>query len=321
MTESPQAVALADRPRDAGDKPPNPPTLSLWDRLSFSVTHAVVAALLMLVSLRGLYLFGCAFGTVEWLINHRRRRRYMRGLRQVLGAESSRRELRTITRRHFVQNRCDKLIYLIFDRLSREDALALLSISGKQLLDEAIAQGRGVYMATSHQGAFHVIGMLMAMKGYKVAGVRDRKESAIRRFVQTRFEQRPPEFPPVRVLFADAYPRDVYRCLKDGYLLGSSMDVARTRHPNQRTETVTIFGEERAFLSGPLRVAFRCRVPVLQVFHIPEPGFRHRLEIVERLVDPDSANDEDATVKEAMRRYAANVERYLREYPSLLTRA
>lgn len=295
-------------------------SLGAWDRASFSAAHFAVTAMYSIVSLRGLYRFGRLFGTLEWLINYRRRRRFRRALKDLFAAPRPAKVLRAISRRHFMQTRCDKLIYLIFDRLPREAALSLLTVEGQALLDRAFARGGGVYMALSHHGAHHVIAMLMAMKGYRVAGVRDRKESAIRRFVQNRFDQLYPEFPRMRVIFADAYPRDIYRCLKDGYLLGSAMDAGRRRHAHQKTESVTIFGEERTFLSGPLRVALRCRAPVLQAFILPEPGFRYRFEIVDQLVDPDSAVDEEATIRDAMARYAANVERYIREHPELLTR-
>jgi len=295
--------------------------LGWWDRLSFTAVHGIVSLLLSLLSLGGLYHLGRIFGTAEWLINYRRRRRFRRTLVEVLGPGKTAAELRAVTHQHFRQTRCDKLIYLVFDRLSRDRALSLLSIGGKGLLDEAVAGGRGVYMAMSHHGAHHVIAMLMAMRGYRIAGVRDRRESAIRRFVQARFDELYPEFPRMRVIFADAYPRDIYRCLKDGYLLGSAMDAGRARHPNQKTETVRIFGEERAFLSGPLRVAIRCRAPVLQAFILPEAEFRYRLEIVDRLVDSDAPEDETEVIHRALRAYAANVERYVREYPGLSTRA
>lgn len=89
---------------------------------------------------------------------------------------------------------------------------------------------------------------------------------------------------------------------------------------HQRTETVTVFGETRLFPSGPLRIAHRCRAPVLQAFVLPEDGFRYRLEIVEMLMGPDLSGEEDEAVAAAMRTYATNVEKYVGDSPSLLTR-
>jgi lauroyl/myristoyl acyltransferase len=297
-----------------------PTRLDGWEYATFTLAHAAGSALLSILSVNGLYRFGRLFGTVEWLINHKRRRRFAAALRQVLGREASGAERRRWTRDHFMRSRCDKLFYLVFDCIPRAKAMTLLSITNPELLDQALSRGRGVYVALSHHGALHVVSLLLALRGYKTAGVRDRQEGALRRYIQRRFDRRYPEFARMRVLYADSFPREVYRCLSEGYVLGSAMDVNRVRHPNQRTETVTVFGETRLFPSGPLRIAHRCRAPVLQAFVLPESGFRYRLEIVAMLMDPDLSRDEDETVAAAMRTYAANVERYVGDSPSLLTR-
>ena len=127
----------------------------------------------------------------------------------------------------------------------------------------------------------------------------------------------------MRVLFADSFPREIFRCLHDEFVLGSAMDISRVRDPRQRTEGVTVFGQRQYFLSGPMRIAIRCRTPVLQAFILPEPDFHYRLEIVDLLIDADEAKaeNEDETVSRAMMCYAANIERYIRRFPSLVTRA
>lgn len=294
--------------------------LNWWAYTTFTLAHAVSSVLLLLLTLPGLYWFGRVLGTFEWLINYKRRRRFATALRQVLGREATGVERRRWTREYFTRSRCDKLFYLVFDRIPRAKAMTLLSIGNQELLDEALSRGRGVYMAMSHHGALHVVSLLMALRGYKTAGVRDRREGAMRRYIQERFDRRYPEFARMRVLYADSYPREIYRCLSDGFVLGSAMDVSRVRQPNQKTEEVTVFGETRPFPSGPLRIAHRCRAPVLQAFVLPGNGFRYRLEIVEMLIDPELSTNEDLAVAEAMRTYATNVERYVRASPSLLTR-
>jgi predicted LPLAT superfamily acyltransferase len=216
--------------------------------------------------------------------------------------------------------RCDKLFYLIFDCIPRERALRLFSIGNKDVLDRAVAEGRGVHVAVSHHGSIHIAGLLMALTGYRVAGVRDRHESAIRRYVQRRLDLKYPEFQRARVLYADSYPREIFRCYQENYILASAMDVSRVRLPNQKTEMVTIFGEERPFLSGPLHIAYRCRAPILQGFIVPGHNFCYRFDFVGELAPLDPGGDEQRVVRDAVQAYAANVERYLRETPSLCAR-
>ena len=309
------------RPVERADAPPpGDVLLGWWARLSFATARAFLSPLLVVLGLRGVYRFGRWFGYVEWLINYKRRRRFAAAYRQVLGADPTDAQRRAATRAFFAQSRCDKLLYLIVDRLSRERAAGLLRVEPQGLLDDAAARGRGVYVALSHHGAHHVCAMLMVLKGYKVAGVRDPREGALRRYVRSRFNRRYPEFTRLRMISSDAYPRDIYRCFQEGYLLGSALDVSRVRRSNQRAETVTIFGEEREFLTGPLRVALRCGAPVMQGFIHSEPDFRYRLEIVDTLLDPNVVTDEAEAVDRAIRRYAANVERCVRATPSWITR-
>ena len=264
-------------------------------------------------------MLGRAFGTIEWCINFKRRRRFARALGQVvrpLSASARRKH----THEHFMQTRCDKLYYLVFDRIPRDTALASLTISNQPLLDRALYRGNGVYLALCHHGPLHVAAMLMALRGYKVAGVRDRREGAMRRYVQSLYDRKYPEFGRMRVMYADSFPREIYRCLKDGFVLGSAMDVARVRDPRQRSHEVDVFGHPQMFLTGPLRIAIRCKTPVLQAFILPHRNFCYELAIVENLYEPESNVDEESIVAQAITRYAYNLENYVAAHPALLTR-
>jgi len=296
------------------------PPVSGWERFSFSTIHGAATAILRLTGLGGLYRFGQFFGTLEWLINYRRRRRFSRALKRVLGRHLDDAERRRWTRDHFVKTRCDKLFYLILDRIPRERAAGLLTIGNETALREAFVRGRGICAATSHHGALHVVAMLLFLRGFKVAGVRDRKQSGLRRFVQRRFDLKYPELGRARILYADSFPREIFRSYREGYLIGSSMDVSRVREAHQRMEEVTIFGESKLFLSGPLRIALRCGATIFQVFIRLDPGFRYRVDFIGPLVDPATDHDEDSSVTAMIRTYAANVEKNVRATPSLMTK-
>ena len=299
---------------------PSEKPLGFWPRLSFGVVHAATAMLLRLVGLRGLYICGRVFGTIEWLINFKRRARFLAAFERVIGRHGTVGERLSASREFFCQSRCDKLLYLIFDCLSPERAVSLATMENRELLDAALAGGRGVYVALSHFGPHHVAATFMALMGYKVAGVRDRNEGAMRRFMQERWDRVHPDLQRMRVIYADTFPREIFRCFKDGYLVGSAMDVSRVRVAHQKMEEVVIFGEPRAFLSGPLRIALRSKAPIVQGFITPRRDFRYYLEVLGPLLDPNIEMDEDAAVAQAMRVYAETVERYVRANPALLTR-
>ena len=80
---------------------PEQASLRLLTRLKFALARGFLLALAWLVGLRGLYLFGQAFGTCEWLINYRLRRRVRERLRYLLGEKISDKDLSRAVRRFF----------------------------------------------------------------------------------------------------------------------------------------------------------------------------------------------------------------------------
>lgn len=321
--EPPRSVASPTSDDSTAHRPAPPAVekpLGFWPRLSFGLVHAATAVLLRIIGLRGLYLFGRLFGTIEWLINFKRRRRFLAAFERVIGRRGTLRERLSGSREFFCQSRCDKMLYLIFDCLPHDRAVALATMENRELLDASLAQGRGVYVALSHFGPHHVAATFMALMGYKMAGVRDRNEGAMRRYMQQRWDKVHPDLPQMRVIYADTFPREIFRCFKDGYLVGSAMDVSRVRAAHQKMEEVVVFGEARAFISGPLRIALRCKAPIVQGFITPRRNFQYHMEVLGPLLDPNLPMDEDAAVAQAMRVYAETVERYVRANPALLTR-
>ncbi len=326
MMSSSASSAIAPTPTDAGQS--SRADLSLWERLSFGTVRWAMAAVLACLGLTTVYRLGRMFGTLEWLIDYKRRRRFAARMQRVYPEGVSRRRIRRTCREFFMHSRCDKLFFLILDCLPRERAISLFSIERRELLDKALAGGGGVYIAMAHHGPHHVASTLMCLLGYKVAGVREGKESGLRRYVQQRYRLRFPEFAHMRTFFAGTYPRNIYRCLQEGYVLGSAMDVARPHAPNQRMEIVTIFGEQRRFLSGPLRIAIRSKVTVLPGFALPQGNFRYCLVLGEPLWRQPPAGDrrhndvedEEGAVRRVMAAYAAGVEKYVRRHPAHITR-
>lgn len=296
-----------------------PRTFGLYTHLKFAVVRAFLIGWVRLFSLRGLYYFGRFFGTLEYLINFKRRGRYAAELRRVLPLGTPASRLRKITLSYFHRTRCDKLFYLIFDRLPRDKIMARIRFHGRQHLDEALARGRGVYVMLSHVGSHHVAGLLMALLGYKCAGVRDRNEGVLRAFMQEMYARTFPEFAAIRILYADSFPRDIYRCFQENRVVGSALDVSRVRGMTLKTCPVRIFGETREFLTGTLQVALRCNATIVQAFVVSRPNFYFRL-----IVKPPLYVASDASappeIADLMQQYADGIQAHVLEHPDHLSR-
>lgn len=315
--------------------------LSRWETCSFEVTRGCLYLLARVISLTGLYQVGRAFGVAEWLIDYHRRRRVTRQVTRLIEPGASPTAIRQAVRRHFVRLRCDKMFYLIMDRLPRKRLLRRLTIANRDVLDSALARGRGVYLALSHLGSLYVtIGILVEF-GYRVSGIRATKFGAVWRFVQTKLEQK--NRPRIEYFYSNTFPRPIYRRLNDNYIVASLADVHVIKDGRQRTVEVDLFDERRAILAGPFQIAMRCGSPIVQAMVRAMPNFRYEIELMPLVPDASAVRTRDPStamaadlppradspdtralssdaLAETIRQYAANVERFGRRHPCHLSR-
>jgi lauroyl/myristoyl acyltransferase len=291
------------------------PGVSWWFRLKYGIVRAFLWGWARCFSLTGLYRFGQFFGFCEYVVNYKRRARFGRKLGEIYGDDITSAEARKRTIRFFMRTRCDKLLYLIFDKLPREKILKRIRFHHRDILDRELARGKGVYVTMSHHGSHHVAALLSALLGYKTAGVRDRNEGSLRRYIQEKYAETFPEFRAIRLFYADSFPRDLYRCLREGYMLASALDVARDRGERLRTIPVKIFGRERRFLTGTMQIALRCGSSIIPGFVISRRNYYYRLVVLDPLTDPDKATDEESILADVMQKYANHIEEHMKAYP------
>jgi lauroyl/myristoyl acyltransferase len=328
-SEASRSAALTDAAVVSRSEPvqeaQRPERIGWFGRAKFGLVRWFMWWIVRAFSLKGLYLFGRFFGTCEYAVNFKRRARYRAELKQVFPQGLSRWREQTIIRSYFRRTRCDKMLYLVFDRLPKEKILKRIRFHGREHLDAALERNRGAYVLLSHTGSHHVAGLLMALLGYRCAGIRDRNEGVLRVFVQQKYAETFPEFAAVRVLYADSFPRDIYRCFRENRVVGSALDVGRVRGLQLKTCPVRIFGQTREFLTGTLQIALRCGATVVQGFVVSRPNFYFRLIVNPPLYSPpagrEDAGENPVLVAELMQKYADGIDAHVREHPDHLSRA
>src|SRR5262245_28859688 len=134
----PRVVAAAEAPRAE--------RVSWFERLKFGALRWFMWWIVRAFSLKGLYLFGRFFGTCEYAVNFKRRARYRAELKQVFPDGLSRWREQTIIRSYFRRTRCDKMLYLVFDRLPKEKILKRIRFHGREHLDAALERNLGPYV-------------------------------------------------------------------------------------------------------------------------------------------------------------------------------
>lgn len=308
-TATPHAAASAT----PSERPIHPIT-----RARIALVRALLMAWVRAFSLKGLYGLGRFFGTCEYLCDYNRRRRVRRKLHQFFKDELSPARVRLITWRYFMRIRCDKMFYTIMDRIPRDKLFKRIKLKGIDQIDEALQRGRGVYVALCHFGSHHIAGLMMALLGYDIAGVRDDKESVVRRYIAQKYRETFPEVARMKMFYSSSFPRQIMRHMQQNGIVASLLDVDRRRGETTRMHPVNIFGEEREFLAGPVQMAIRCGATTFQGFVVSRRNFYYQLIIDEKLIDPDQPEAEDVIVQRVMQHYANNVEAFARRHPDHL---
>lgn len=298
------------------DRPIHPITIA-----RIQIVRAFLVLWMRCFSLKGLHMLGRFFGTCEYLCDYNRRRRVHKKLIEIFKEKATPAWRRVVTRHYFMRIRCDKMFYTIMDRIPRDKLLNRIKFVRREHIDDALAQGNGLYIALCHFGSHHVAGLVMALLGYKLIGVRDPKESPVRRYIAQKYRETFPEVAAMKYFYSDTFPRELFRSFKDNYIVASLLDVAQRRGEQHKMHPVTIFGETREFLTGPLKIALRSKAPILQGFVVSRRDFYYRLVISDTLWDPETVElvaDEETVVSECLQRYANNVETHAREHPDHL---
>ena len=320
---APTSVAELERQRQASiNRLLNDRPVGWFARLKFQFIRRLLADWTRLFGLTGLYWLGSVFATAELLISFKRRSRIRRSLARVFpNGIAPARELR-IVRRHFRRTRCDKLFYLTYDRLPRNKIMGRVRCHGREHLDAGLARGNGVYVAMSHHGSHHIMGMLLSLLGYHITGIRDRNEGALRSYMQQAAGRFVPEFNRIQMLYADDFPREIFRCFRENRLVVSALDIGRSRGLKLKTCPVKIFGQSREFLTGTMQIAMRCEATIIPAFLVSRANFYYRVVFLPPLYIPGQAasNGADCSLPTLMQNYASGIEQYVRKYPDHLSK-
>jgi lauroyl/myristoyl acyltransferase len=194
-------------------------------------------------------------------------------------------------------------------RTPAESALLVESVTGYSRIVEGRLAGKGVLLLTAHLGNWEVGGLMLAQVRQPIHVVlvpdifpgveRERRRLHERSGVTE-----------IRVDRSFVPTLTVLRALSGNAIVAMQGD----RDFDNTGIALPFFGREAFFPRGPLRVAMASGATVLPAFIVRIPDGRYRA-IVEAPLPIETSGDRDEALRENLRRYAALLERYVREYP------
>jgi KDO2-lipid IV(A) lauroyltransferase len=222
----------------------------------------------------------------------------------------SQKELQTIARK-VIRNFCKNWTEIIFAAgPSKADALAAITIEGRENLDRALSLGKGVIAVSAHLGNYPLIGAKLTKEGYNfVTAVRDlasRAGSAVYSRGRELIELPSISTTPERLFYKRAL-----KVLKDNGVLCLISDENK-RHGGV---FVDFFGHPASTAPGPAALALRTGAQVVPVFIIRNEDNTQSI-IIEKEIEWYKTADSTKDMKQVTAGFTKAVEDFIRRDPS-----
>ena len=258
------------------------------------------------VSLESLGFYGEKLATIAFYFLIKPRRIALNNLHLALGKEKSKEEIKRICRDSF-KNIGRTMMEI--PRSSEFDLKTFVRLDGKEHLDKALKQGKGVIALSAHLGNFPLMNVRLVNEGYPLSMViKGSKNPKIVKVMNSLIDNTGMESIPDK-------PRAtcISRCLKAlkrNRILWLQIDI---NAPG--TEAwVDFFGYLVPTFKGPVIFSLRTGAPILPMFITRNPHHFHNLIIHPPFeLNGSETNQEDITSNIA--RLTKIVERMIREYP------
>lgn len=211
-----------------------------------------------------------------------------------------------------------------YPHLSKENVDNLITIEGQDLLEKALAKGKGVIALHPHFGSYLLIIPALGYNGYTVSQIALRgdavsdgivaEDAKLNRFGWMAYQYRvthfedslPGDFINVKNPIA---MRKVFRKLKSNEVIA----VSGTGRSGQRFLPVNLCNRQALLSTGPFEIGIHTGAVLLPMFVVRSTGRKHTLMIEPPIeLDPDGGQP---ALLQAVQKFADHISAYIGRYP------
>lgn len=290
VVRPPGATAVSAAPRGASRRP----------QLLASSYHAGARILRALPA--GLRHAAVTPGGAAWFwLSRAQRRAALDNYAAVLGLPPSDPEVARVARRAF-QNYGRMLAdFVLLDDLSREEVLQRVVVDRLDLVDEALASGRGLILALPHMGSWDMAAAYAAAVGYQITAVTDRFPGSLDDAVVSSRKR----FGMDVIAIGRSAVREVREALASNRMVPLVCDLEQGPGVEVR-----FFGRRAVVPAGPVAFSLKSGAPVLLVHTYATGPGRYGVE-----VEKAPAWRPDETNQSGMQTIITRFESYIRKRP------
>lgn len=246
---------------------------------------------------------GNLIGEFTWLLVPRKRKEMaMRNIRLSLGATSA--ETQRIAKASWTRFGRMIMDVLAFPILPGEISQRV-QFRGKEHMDQALAEGKGVVLATSHSGNWEMLGAALAMNGYPIVGVAQKQANlAMDKFIN---EYR--TLAGMHVTYKSGV-REMLRLMGQGMIIGILMD----QDAAEDGVILPFFQRDASCPQGTAFLARMKKAPIVPTF-ITEDVAGNYLVTCQKPLYVTETTDKNEDIKRTIARLNIMIEDHIRNYP------
>lgn len=216
-------------------------------------------------------------------------------------------EVATLARRVYAQLGSSILEFAALPGMDANDLRGAVKIENLHIVDELMAQGRGIMFVTPHFGSWELFGASFVAQGYPTTFFVKRQKNPLVADLQDDIrKQAGIEI----VTEGPAVARDVLRTLRGGRLLGILPDQDARRHG----VFVEFLGRPASTFKGAAFFAARAGVPIVPGFVRRMPDGNHIGTILPP-IEPDPDHDQEAEVFRLTQLFTDTMTEWILRYP------
>jgi len=181
---------------------------------------------------------------------------------------------------------------------------------GKEHLDQARAQNRGVIAVTAHFGNFPLMMLACAQMGYNASSIiRQTRDEELTDYLEKKRTE-----VGLKTIYALPRQRCVTNSLKELRNNGLLFIPVDQNFGSGGGVYVNFFGQKAATATGPAVFAMRTGAVILPMFIIRQKGDMHKI-IIEPPITLEERDDEKEAITATMVKITELIEWYIRQYP------
>ncbi|NIQ37814.1 MAG: hypothetical protein GTN81_04400 [Proteobacteria bacterium] len=250
---------------------------------------------------------GRTMGRLAYRVVGSRRRLALRNLKIAFGLEKTPEERAEIAKSTFSNLGMILVEFLRMPKLRIDYHHRYARIEGREHLEQAIKQGKGVIALTFHFGNWEIPALGASFFGYPIVALAQRISNPwIDRYVR-----RTREAAGVRILPKRNVSQEVIDSLRQGKIVAIFVD---QRERKKSRVTVDFFGEKAPVTPSPVVFSLRTGAPMIPLFTIRERKSHHHVIIGSPLF-PKMTGELDRDLETNTEAYTKILERMVRDYP------